>query len=381
MFAAEIGRLAGVRVPIVPVRARVPRHAAVPRARRRGRARAPADAARPRPADLLPRGGRRPDHGRLRARVGAVGARRAPARRDPAGLQRAPARGGLAALRGDREELLEAGAGDGRDHGDAPDQRPGGVHPRQRVLPRRERGARVLRRRGLLRARPRRRGRHRPGDGRVDPRRASPRSTCGRWTSGASARTSARPATRSSARKEVYETYYDIRYPGHERLAGRPLRTSSAYPWHAEHGAAFGEKSGWERVNWYERNAPAGRGVAAPARLGGDALVAGDRRRAPRHARAGGAVRRVLVREARGRRARARPRSCSGCATTTSRARWARSPTRRCSTATAASSATSPSRASRRSCSRSSPARPSATTTSAGYGATHPRTAACAAPT
>lgn len=58
--------------------------------------------------------------------------------------------------------------------------------------------------------------------------------------------------------KEVYETYYDIRYPGHERQAGRPLRTSSAYPWHAEHGAAFGEKSGWERVNWYESNAPAG---------------------------------------------------------------------------------------------------------------------------
>jgi glycine cleavage system aminomethyltransferase T/glycine/D-amino acid oxidase-like deaminating enzyme len=58
--------------------------------------------------------------------------------------------------------------------------------------------------------------------------------------------------------KEVYETYYDIRYPGHERQAGRPLRTSSAYPWHAEHGAAFGEKSGWERVNWYEENAPAG---------------------------------------------------------------------------------------------------------------------------
>ena len=58
--------------------------------------------------------------------------------------------------------------------------------------------------------------------------------------------------------KEVYETYYDIRYPGHERQAGRPLRVSSAYGWHAEHGAAFGEKSGWERVNWYEHNARAG---------------------------------------------------------------------------------------------------------------------------
>jgi glycine cleavage system T protein len=55
--------------------------------------------------------------------------------------------------------------------------------------------------------------------------------------------------------RETYETYYDIRYPNHERSAGRPLRMSPANPWHAEHGAAFGEKSGWERVNWYESNA------------------------------------------------------------------------------------------------------------------------------
>jgi 4-methylaminobutanoate oxidase (formaldehyde-forming) len=58
--------------------------------------------------------------------------------------------------------------------------------------------------------------------------------------------------------KEVYETYYDIRYPGHERQAGRPLRVSSAYRWHARHGASFGEKSGWERVNWYDANAELG---------------------------------------------------------------------------------------------------------------------------
>jgi glycine cleavage system aminomethyltransferase T/glycine/D-amino acid oxidase-like deaminating enzyme len=58
--------------------------------------------------------------------------------------------------------------------------------------------------------------------------------------------------------KEIYETYYDIRYPGHERLAGRPLRIPSAYTWHAEHDAAFGEKSSWERVNWYESNADFG---------------------------------------------------------------------------------------------------------------------------
>ncbi|MFM9140248.1 MAG: glycine cleavage T C-terminal barrel domain-containing protein, partial [Solirubrobacterales bacterium] len=58
--------------------------------------------------------------------------------------------------------------------------------------------------------------------------------------------------------RENYETYSDIRYPGHERQAGRPLKVSSAYPWHLEHGAAFGEKSGWERVNWYEPNAGLG---------------------------------------------------------------------------------------------------------------------------
>ena len=66
------------------------------------------------------------------------------------------------------------------------------------------------------------------------------------------------PAYTLKRAKEVYETYYDIRYPGHEREAGRPLRVSSAYSWHREHGAEFGEKSGWERVNWYATNAPEG---------------------------------------------------------------------------------------------------------------------------
>ena len=58
--------------------------------------------------------------------------------------------------------------------------------------------------------------------------------------------------------REVYETYYDIKYPGHERQSGRPLRVSPLYSWHAGQGAAFGEKSGWERVNWYEANAERG---------------------------------------------------------------------------------------------------------------------------
>ncbi len=66
------------------------------------------------------------------------------------------------------------------------------------------------------------------------------------------------PAYTHARIKETYETYYDIRYPHHEREAGRPLRVSPANAWHREHGAAFGEKSGWERVNWYESNAAAG---------------------------------------------------------------------------------------------------------------------------
>jgi 4-methylaminobutanoate oxidase (formaldehyde-forming) len=53
---------------------------------------------------------------------------------------------------------------------------------------------------------------------------------------------------------EVYATYYDIAYPNHERQAGRPLRVSPAYPRLIELGAAFGEKSGWERANWFEAN-------------------------------------------------------------------------------------------------------------------------------
>ncbi|MCP3799676.1 FAD-dependent oxidoreductase [Allokutzneria sp. A3M-2-11 16] len=57
---------------------------------------------------------------------------------------------------------------------------------------------------------------------------------------------------------ENYETYYDIPYPHRERSAGRPLRVSPAYSWHVEHGATFGEKSGWERVNQYESNVDGG---------------------------------------------------------------------------------------------------------------------------
>jgi 4-methylaminobutanoate oxidase (formaldehyde-forming) len=58
--------------------------------------------------------------------------------------------------------------------------------------------------------------------------------------------------------REVYSTYYDVKYPGHERSAGRPLRLSPIYSRLSELGAAFGEKSGWERANWFEPNVARG---------------------------------------------------------------------------------------------------------------------------
>jgi glycine cleavage system T protein len=57
---------------------------------------------------------------------------------------------------------------------------------------------------------------------------------------------------------EIYSTYYDVKYPGHERQAGRPLRLSPTYERLRELGASFGEKSGWERANWFEPNAERG---------------------------------------------------------------------------------------------------------------------------
>ena len=53
---------------------------------------------------------------------------------------------------------------------------------------------------------------------------------------------------------EVYQTYYDIHYPNEERFAGRPLRLSPAYPRLVELGAVCGEKSAWERPNWFGPN-------------------------------------------------------------------------------------------------------------------------------
>lgn len=53
---------------------------------------------------------------------------------------------------------------------------------------------------------------------------------------------------------ETYGKYYDIHYPNEERQSARPLRLSPAYARLQDLGAVFGEKTGWERPNWFESN-------------------------------------------------------------------------------------------------------------------------------
>lgn len=52
--------------------------------------------------------------------------------------------------------------------------------------------------------------------------------------------------------REVYRYYYHMRFPGDENEWGRPLRKSPFYPRLQELGAVFGEKNGWERVNYFD---------------------------------------------------------------------------------------------------------------------------------
>ena len=263
-------------------------------------------------------------------------------------LQRPPARGGLGPLRGDHRELAAAGPVDGRPDGHEAHQRARGVHPRQRVLPRRDRGRAAS---------------------------SSPPGFCAHGLAGAGGIGKVMAEWIHAGEPQLDLWHMDVRrfgaavplavlhaqarqgglrdllrhpLPG-PRAAGRPAAARLAAPTSgtATHGAAFGEKSGWERVNWYESNAARRRRVAAPARLG--RACTGRRRSAPStapRARRAALFDESSLRQARDRRARARRRSSSACATTASRAASGRSPTRRCSTRAAGSSATSPSRGS-----------------------------------
>jgi glycine cleavage system T protein len=53
---------------------------------------------------------------------------------------------------------------------------------------------------------------------------------------------------------EIYAKHYDVRYPGEENEAGRPLRMAPTYGRLEKLNAEFGEKAGWERANWFRSN-------------------------------------------------------------------------------------------------------------------------------
>ena len=318
MFAAEIGAMAGVNVPIVPMAHEylITRPSGLP-----------LDLPTMRDPSLLVY---------FRGESGGLvmgGYERNPA---PWGLDGIPAdfNGKLLAedwdrVRGADAERDRARARARRCRGRPADQRARGVHARRRVHPRPDRRARVLGR-GRASAPT---GSPAPAawgklvaewivEGRAEPRRR------GRWTRAVSAATTQPRTTRSPARSRSTRRTTTSSTRGTSARPGRPLHVSPTYPRLQELGAAFGEKSGWERPNWFEPNAAARRRVAATARLGRAALVAGDRRRAPGHARDRGALRRDVASPRSRSRARARPTSSSTCATTASPATSARSPTR-----------------------------------------------------
>ena len=55
---------------------------------------------------------------------------------------------------------------------------------------------------------------------------------------------------------DVYAHEYAIHYPEQERPAGRPLKTSPLYDVLREKGAVFGARFGWERPLWFAKGGP-----------------------------------------------------------------------------------------------------------------------------
>ncbi len=102
---------------------------------------------------------------------------------------------------------------------------------------------------------------------------------------------------------EVYSTYYDIKYPNHERTAGRPLAPVAGVcpPGRAGRELRREVRLGAGQLVRPERGER--RRAPPPTRLGRPELVAGDPRRGDGHPRAGRALRRDVVRQDRGVRA------------------------------------------------------------------------------
>ena len=376
MFAAEIGRLAGVRVPIVPF---AHEYLVTQPFRDRAPGRASADAARSGPAHLLPRGGRGAGDGRLRARAARRG------RSTPRGVDRIPADFNGRLLEEDWPRFEEIARNSARrvpamaeeitvtrlingPEAFTPDNEfclgeseVGGFFVAAGFCAHGLAGAGGM---GRLMAEWILAGEPQHDVWEMDIRRFGAQYRSPRYT--------------LARAREVYETYYDIRYPGHERQAGRPLRVSSAYEWHRAHGAVFGEKSGWERVNWYAANEAAGDPSAA-ARAGGRACT-GRRRSAPS---TGPRARRPGC-STSPRSPSSRSRGPGAAALLRAAVRQPRRARRRrdhlhpdAQPRAAGSRATSPSPGWPRTCSGSSPGPRSATTTWPGSAATCPATARC----
>ena len=187
------------------------------------------------------------------------------------------------------------------------------------------RRARVLGRRRALAQRVRRRRRDRPGARRAGSPAASPSSTCTSyrpWRFGAVHRD---PLFAAEPAREAYRYYYRLRYPfDTRRVRGRPRRTS------ALHGRLQDARRGVRRP----RTAGSGPTTSSPGSRGGaraptSARSAGRGRRSSTAARRGarafrervGHHRHDVVRQDRGRPARARRRCSSASATTASTGR------------------------------------------------------------
>ncbi len=283
----------------------------------RGGHRQPAHDARPRPPVLLPGGGRRAVHGRLRAPPGAVVARRRAGR-----LQRQAPRPGLAALRRDHGRRGPPGPADRRCRDQPDDQRARGVHPGQRVHPGRERGARLLRRSRLLRPRHRRGRRGRPPGGQLDRRRrarARPVEDGHPPVRGAVPLPGVHPCPNGGGLPAV------LRHPLSQRGApecpAAPPLAGLRPPGRARGGLRREIRLGAAELVHRERGRRPG-GLAA-SRLGRRALVAGDRRRGTGDQDYRRPVRRIELRQDRDRRSRCGGVPAAGCAPTTSIARSA----------------------------------------------------------
>ena len=165
----------------------------------------------------------------------------------------------------------------------------------------------LLGRRRLLRARPRRRRRHRQDDGRVDRRRPA-------GVGGLGAR---HPPLRRHLRLAALHPGAHLRgavevlrhqVPG-RGAKGRPAAARLArLPAPRRAGRRLRREVGLGARELVRVERRRRRRVAAAARLGGRELVARDRRRGRRHPHRGGPVRRDQLRQDRGRRPRrARP--------------------------------------------------------------------------